>query len=112
MLTEYEVDRIVFGCGNFGGIGSAPNLRSAGDGEQQAHQLLDHARRVGLLRFDTANTYGGGLSERILGKWLRVQGDSFRQNAQIATKVGNPMAARLAKRRLVRLRSPTTLICL
>ena len=90
MLTECDVDRIVFGCGNFGGIGSSPNLRSAGDSEEQALQLLDHARRVGLWRFDTANTYGGGASEHILGKWLRAQGASFLQHAQIATKVGNP----------------------
>jgi aryl-alcohol dehydrogenase-like predicted oxidoreductase len=90
LLTERDVDRIVFGCGNFGGIGSAPNLRGAGDGEEQALLLLDHARRLGLRRFDTANTYGGGASEEMLGKWLRSQGASFRQGAQIATKVGNP----------------------
>jgi aryl-alcohol dehydrogenase-like predicted oxidoreductase len=90
LLTERDVDRIVFGCGNFGGIGSAPNLRGAGDSEEQALQLLDHARRAGLRRFDTANTYGGGSSEIMLGKWLRSQGASFRRNAQIATKVGNP----------------------
>jgi aryl-alcohol dehydrogenase-like predicted oxidoreductase len=87
---EADLDRIVFGCGNFGGIGSAPHLRKAGDSEAQALLLLDHARRLGLRRFDTANTYGGGASESILGKWLRAQGASFRRNVQIATKVGNP----------------------
>ena len=45
---------------------------------------------VGLRRFDTANTYGGGASEIILGKWLRSQGAAFVEDAQIATKVGNP----------------------
>ena len=85
-----ELDRIVFGCGNFGGIGSSPKLRSAGDSEEQALALLDHARRVGLTRFDTANTYGGGASETILGKWLRAQGAEFVRAAQIATKIGNP----------------------
>src|SRR3954454_6367961 len=90
MLSQSDVDRIVFGCGNFGGIGSSPGLRSAGDSEAQALQLLDHARRLGLRRFDTANTYGGGASETILGKWLRSQGASFRRDARIATKVGNP----------------------
>ena len=85
-----NLDRIVFGCGNFGGIGSSPSLRAAGDGETQALRLLDHARDVGLRRFDTANTYGGGASEKILGKWLRAQGAAFRSEAQIATKVGNP----------------------
>jgi aryl-alcohol dehydrogenase-like predicted oxidoreductase len=90
MLTKPDLDRIWFGCGNFGGIGSSPDLRSAGDSEEQALQLLDHARRVGLARFDTANTYGGGASETVLGKWLRLQDASFRRSAQIATKVGNP----------------------
>ena len=90
MLTDRDLDRIWFGCGNFGGIGSSPRLRSAGDSEQQGLGLLDHARHVGLRRFDTANTYGGGASEIILGKWLRAQDPAFRQSAQIATKVGNP----------------------
>jgi aryl-alcohol dehydrogenase-like predicted oxidoreductase len=90
VLSEGDVERILFGCGNFGGIGSSPSLRSAGDSEDRALELLDHARRVGLRRFDTANTYGGGASETMLGKWLRAQGAEFRQIAQIATKVGNP----------------------
>lgn len=90
MLTEHDLDRIWFGCGNFGGIGSSPKLRSAGDSEEQALKLLDHTRRLGIRRFDTANTYGGGASETILGKWLRDQSASFVGDAQIATKVGNP----------------------
>lgn len=90
MLSERDIGRIWFGCGNFGGIGSSPKLQSVGDSEGQALQLLDHARSVGLQRFDTANTYGGGASEIILGKWLCSQDASFVQQAQIATKVGNP----------------------
>lgn len=90
MLTESDTGRIWFGCGNFGGMGSSPALRDAGDSEGQALQLLDHARRMGVRRFDTANTYGGGASEIILGKWLISQGASFVREAQIASKVGNP----------------------
>lgn len=90
MLNQHDIARIWFGCGNFGGIGSSPKLRGVGDSEEQALALLDHARRVGLRRFDTANTYGGGASEVVLGKWLRAQGGAFRQTVQIATKVGNP----------------------
>jgi aryl-alcohol dehydrogenase-like predicted oxidoreductase len=91
-MSGLDLNRICFGCGNFGGIGSSPDLRDAGDSEDRALQLLDHARRVGLRRFDTANTYGGGASEQILGKWLRAQAASFVQDAQITTKVGNPHA--------------------
>src|SRR6476469_4302792 len=90
LLSEGDIGRIIFGCGNFGGIGSAPGLRSAGDSEEQALRLLDHARRVGLRRFDTANTYGGGASETVLGKWLGAQDPAFRERVQVATKVGNP----------------------
>lgn len=89
-MDAKDIDRVVFGCGNFGGIGSSPKLRDAGDSKEQAMLLLDHARRVGIRRFDTANTYGGGASETFLGKWLRAQDGSFVRQAQIATKVGNP----------------------
>jgi aryl-alcohol dehydrogenase-like predicted oxidoreductase len=90
MLSDEDRTRIWFGCGNFGGIGSSPRLRSAGDSEETALQLLEHARRIGIRRFDTANTYGGGASEIVLGKWLRAQDSSFVRQAQVATKVGNP----------------------
>jgi aryl-alcohol dehydrogenase-like predicted oxidoreductase len=90
VLSENDIARTWFGCGNFGGIGSSPSLRGVGDSEAQALVLLDHARRVGIRRFDTANTYGGGQSETILGKWLRAQGAAYRDTVQIATKVGNP----------------------
>jgi len=90
LLSPSDIERIWFGCGNFGGIGSSPRLRSAGDSEETALHLLDRARRIGIRRFDTANTYGGGASEIILGKWLRTQGSSFVEQALVATKVGNP----------------------
>ena len=90
MLSPGDIERIWFGCGNFGGLGSSPHLRHAGDSEETALKLLDHARQVGLRRFDTAHTYGGGASEAFLGKWLHAQGAGFIQIAQIASKVGNP----------------------
>ena len=89
-MSGLDINRIWFGCGNFGGMGSSPKLRHAGDSEETALQLLNQARRVGLRRFDTANSYGGGASETILGKWLRAQGADFVGHAVIATKVGNP----------------------
>jgi aryl-alcohol dehydrogenase-like predicted oxidoreductase len=92
MLSDGDIRRILFGCGNFGGIGSSPSLRGFGDNEELALQLLDHAREIGIRRFDTANSYGGGASEVTLGKWLRRQGGTFAGEAQIATKVGNPNA--------------------
>jgi aryl-alcohol dehydrogenase-like predicted oxidoreductase len=85
-----ERDRIIFGCGNFGGLGSSPAYRDKGDDRARALALLDAARDLGLTRFDTANTYGGGASEMILGEWLARQDKGFRDRLQIATKVGNP----------------------
>lgn len=90
MIRPEERDRIIFGCGNFGGLGSSPTYRDKGDGREQALAMLDFARDLGLTRFDTANTYGGGASEMILGEWLGKQDKGFRARLQIATKVGNP----------------------
>jgi aryl-alcohol dehydrogenase-like predicted oxidoreductase len=90
MIRAGERNRIIFGCGNFGGLGSSPSLRDKGDGRERALTLLDHARDLGLTRFDTANTYGGGVSESVLGDWLRAQGPAYRASLQVATKVGNP----------------------
>ena len=90
MIAASEKSRIVFGCGNFGGLGSSPDLRDKGDGRERALALLDHAKTLGLTRLDTANTYGGGESERALGEWLRGQDAWYKASLQIATKVGNP----------------------
>jgi aryl-alcohol dehydrogenase-like predicted oxidoreductase len=102
MIRSDERGRIVFGCGNFGGLGSSPALRDKGDGAERALALLDHARAVGLTRFDTANTYGGGVSEEVLGVWLRRQDAGFRRGLQIASKVGNPVGAPPGERPLSR----------
>lgn len=90
MIKAGERDRIIFGCGNFGGLGSSPTFRDKGDDRARALAVLDTARELGLTRFDTANTYGGGASEIILGEWLARQDKAFRARLQIATKVGNP----------------------
>ena len=90
MIKADELRRIFFGCGNFGGLGSSPTLRDKGDDRERALALLDHARILGFTRFDTANTYGGGVSETVLGEWLGRQDTTWRATLQVATKVGNP----------------------
>jgi aryl-alcohol dehydrogenase-like predicted oxidoreductase len=90
MSPRLDRSRVIFGCGNFGGLGSSPTLRDKGDDRERAFDLLDHAREIGLTRFDTANTYGGGVSEIVLGAWLRNQGGAYRETIEVATKVGNP----------------------
>jgi len=89
-LAGLEVSRIILGCGNFGGIGSAPELFGHGESQEEAFAILDAAWASGITTFDTADAYGGGRSERYLGAWLA----SRRPNgAVVATKTFNPMEA-------------------
>ena len=64
------LERIVLGCGNFGGIGSDLSLVGQGEGEAEAFELMDAAWARGVRRFDTASSYGGGRSESTIGGWL------------------------------------------
>jgi 1-deoxyxylulose-5-phosphate synthase len=67
--TGLEVSRIVLGCGNFGGIGSAPELFGRGESRNEAFALMDAAWAAGVNVFDTAASYGGGRSESWVGEW-------------------------------------------
>ena len=67
--TRLELSRIGLGCGNFGGIGSAPELFGRGESREQAFELMDAAWAAGVTFFDTAASYGGGRSERWVGEW-------------------------------------------
>lgn len=55
--------------------------------EAASFALLDHALERGITHFDTAAAYGGGASERILGKWLASRKPV---NITIATKILPP----------------------
>jgi aryl-alcohol dehydrogenase-like predicted oxidoreductase len=61
----------VLGCGNFGGIGSAPDLFGQGESRDEAFALMDAAWAAGVTVLDTAASYGGGRSERWVGDWRR-----------------------------------------
>src|SRR3954452_24667128 len=81
--------RIALGCGNFGGIGSAPEFFGQGLTEDQAFKLMDAAWASGITHFDTADAYGGGRSEQAIGRWIRSRGG----RPQLTTKTFNPMEA-------------------
>jgi aryl-alcohol dehydrogenase-like predicted oxidoreductase len=68
------VPRLALGCGNFGGVGSLPAFFDAGLDEGQAFALMDAAWEAGLTHFDTADAYGGGRSETMIGRWIRSRG--------------------------------------
>jgi aryl-alcohol dehydrogenase-like predicted oxidoreductase len=80
---------IALGCGNFGGIGSAPEFFGQGLTEDQSLKLMDAAWQSGISHFDTADAYGGGRSERAIGRWIRSRGVMPR----LTTKTFNPMRA-------------------
>jgi aryl-alcohol dehydrogenase-like predicted oxidoreductase len=86
-----SVSRIILGCGNFGGIGSAPAFFGAGETEEEAHALLDAAWEAGITTYDTADAYGGGRSETYIGSWLRTKGPDVRDRIVLTTKTFNPM---------------------
>ena len=99
-----SVSRLALGCGNFGGIGSAPAFFGQGESREEAFALLDAARAAGITLLDTADAYGGGRSERWIGEWLAARGPGAER---VATKVfhsvvGDPADEGLAPERIRR----------
>src|SRR2546421_2133269 len=80
--------RVILGCGNFGGIGSAPAFFEKGETLEQALELMDAAWEAGITWFDTADAYGGGRSETYIGEWIRSRRPD---GLRITTKTFNPM---------------------
>src|SRR5918912_433782 len=80
-----DVTRLILGCGNFGGIGSAPEFFGQGETQPEAERLMDAAWEAGIRCFDTADAYGGGRSELWIGEWLRARG--VRDELVLETKV-------------------------
>ncbi len=86
--TGLKVSRLALGTMTFG-------LQTD---EPTSHRILDRAAEGGINFIDTADAYplGGkvedcGRTEEIIGRWLRVNGASRRNNFVIATKAYNRM---------------------
>lgn len=75
--TNIRVSIVALGCAAFGGIGG---VQEDTDSIATVHAALD----VGVNYFDTAEDYGQGRSEEVLGRALAGR----RQQAVIASKVG------------------------
>jgi aryl-alcohol dehydrogenase-like predicted oxidoreductase len=56
--------------------------------EETSHQILDRFIETGANFIDTADVYSRGISEEIVGRWLK---DKARDDLVIATKVRFPM---------------------
>ncbi len=85
--TGLDVSEIGFGAWAIGGRSEAAGTQW-GWGEvpeDEAIAAVRRARELGVNLFDTADVYGGGRSEEILGKAL---GENW-QGAIVASKVGN-----------------------
>jgi aryl-alcohol dehydrogenase-like predicted oxidoreductase len=98
-----DVGRITLGCGNFGGIGSAPQFFGQGESEEEAFAIMDAAWTLGIRSFDTADAYGGGRSETWIGRWRARTG----HEPVVTTKVfhsvaGDPADRGLARDRILR----------
>ena len=88
-----SVTRVILGCGNFGGVGSAPAFFGQGIPHDEAPRIMDTAWDLGITTFDTADAYGGGRSETWIGEWLATKGSAVRDALVIETKTFNPMEA-------------------
>ena len=80
-MTDIEVSRIAFGTWQLGGDWGRFD-------EQEATRAIRYAHALGINLFDTAQAYGFGASERLLGRALRDELDHRRGEVVIATKGG------------------------
>jgi aryl-alcohol dehydrogenase-like predicted oxidoreductase len=87
MWSTPPLARLALGCGNFGGVGSAPAFFGAGLDEDEAFALMDAAWEAGIRHFDTADAYGGGRSETAIGRWIAARD----VRPTLTTKTFNPM---------------------
>jgi aryl-alcohol dehydrogenase-like predicted oxidoreductase len=98
-----EVSRIVLGCGNFGGIGSAPELFGQGETRDEAFALMDAAWAAGINVFDTAASYGGGRSESWVGEWRSERSVPIVLSTKVYWSVtGDPADRGLSRERILR----------
>ncbi|MDR1541515.1 MAG: aldo/keto reductase [Clostridiales bacterium] len=81
--TEIEISRITHGCMELGG-GPDPSTVWAVQSEELNQKLILQALDKGVTLFDTAESYGQGLSEMITGRALKAV---RREKYLLATKV-------------------------
>jgi len=83
------VSQVILGCGNFGGVGSAPAFFGQGIPQDEAFRIMDTAWELGVRTFDTADAYGGGRSETWIGEWITAAG--VHDEIVVETKTFNPV---------------------
>jgi aryl-alcohol dehydrogenase-like predicted oxidoreductase len=81
-----QVSRIALGCMNYGSKQWRPWMIE----EEEARENFAYAIEHGINFFDTSNFYSLGVSERIVGRWLREL--ARRDQVVVATKFGLPQS--------------------
>ncbi len=84
--TGMKVSRICLGCMSYGG--PTERWQWALD-EEHSRPFIQHALKLGINFFDTANVYSFGMSETVVGRALRDF--ASRDEVVIATKVRSEM---------------------
>jgi aryl-alcohol dehydrogenase-like predicted oxidoreductase len=80
-VTDLQVSRIALGTWQLGGEWGSFD-------ERDAIAAIRHAHELGINLFDSAQAYGFGASERLLGRALRDELDHRRDDVVLATKGG------------------------
>jgi aryl-alcohol dehydrogenase-like predicted oxidoreductase len=83
--SAIEISEFIFGAGSIGGVGGSVATRGLGITVDQGLDRLTEAYALGIRVVDTADTYGGGESERTVGRWLTEQRPA---GVLVQTKVG------------------------
>ena len=77
--TDLSIEPLIFGCNVLGWTLE----------ESAAFKVLDAYVDAGFTAVDTADSYGKGKSETILGNWMKARGN--RDKVKVFTKVGSDM---------------------
>ena len=76
-IGSLDVSVVGLGCNNFGNRID----------DERTREVIEAALEAGITLFDTADVYGGGRSEELIGEWIAGR----RDRVVIATKFGMPL---------------------
>jgi len=79
-----QVSRLCLGSMTFGEAPEGSPMHGCGSDAATSHAILERALEAGVNFVDTADVYGGGLSERLIGDWFAKTGR--RDEVVLATK--------------------------
>jgi 1-deoxyxylulose-5-phosphate synthase len=83
--TGILVSEFIYGAGSIGGVGSSATTRGSGNTPEEGMERLDEAVELGVNMVDTADAYGGGVSEKSVGRWIKERHPT---DFVVSTKVG------------------------